>query len=325
VSWAAGGDYVGWCPLGYQNRPVVLPPRVKGYAVPRGSVTAPAAGATSAATIDGGGGLSGFNFVRKSDMGSPRLAERRFVVPGEAARAIRVSESPRALNRELKLGEAPAASVVRPVKTRPTFGDTAPEPRGDPATAIPPPIRRREAEAADKQYEARPPVGSRPTDLRSPREAAPASRQRDAAPELWRGGSPTERRAHPTDQRSPRWEYSAPRERDAAPQAPRAEPQRPGSWLSSETTQERDRSTRERNASPAPREPAHDVLRRFFEPANPGRSRGESSQGSTQRSEPPRPSTPQRVEPRSSSAPPSAPKPKSESPRASRPKKEKDN
>jgi hypothetical protein len=240
-----------------------------------------------------------------------------------------VAESPRALTRELKLSEAPAASLVRPVRTRPTVGDAAPELRSDPATTNPLPMRRREADAADQRHDdARPPIGSRPTDLRSPREAAreavPASRQRDAAPEVWRGGSTTERRTHPTDQRSPRWEPSAPRERDAAPQVQRAEPQRPGSWFSSETTREQDRSPRERSASPAPRQPAHDVLKRFFQPATGG-SRGESSQGATQRSEP-RPSTPQpqRAEPRSSS-PPSAPKAKAESPRASRPKKEKDN
>ena len=43
VSWAAGGDYVGWCPLGYRDRPVLVYDRFgrgnRGRAVPRGGTS----------------------------------------------------------------------------------------------------------------------------------------------------------------------------------------------------------------------------------------------------------------------------------------------
>jgi hypothetical protein len=316
VSWAVGGDYVGWCPLGYRDRPVVVPERARPHAVPRGSVGRAGAGTSVAAVAAESDNLAAFHFVRKGDMGSRRLGERRYAVQGEAARVMRVAESPRALTRELKLGEGAGAAASRTVKTRPTFGDTVPELRGDPATTIPLPTlgRRERVDGPDgRTYSARPQPGSRPTDLRSPREPEPAPRPR-AAPE---------RGVHPTDQRSPRWDVTQPQDRNASPRGvQRSEPQaaRPSPWTSREAPQERGIGERE---TPARREPEQDVLRRFFQPANEGRSRGESSQGSSsqgsvQRSEP-RAATPPRAEPkRSTPPPPSAP------PQRARPKKEKD-
>lgn len=321
VSWAVGGDYIGWCALGHRDRPVFPPPaRMNGHAVPRGSAAAAATPARSG-DVDN---LAGFNFVRKVDMGTRRLGERRFAVQGEAARAMRIADSPRALTRELKLAEAPAAAAVRTVKTRPSFGDTVPELRGDPATTIPlPTLRRRGRDEPDQpDYNARPELGSRPTDLRSPREQTPVPRPRDGSQDSWRRAVP-ERGTHPTDQRSPRGE-TPPRERDsAAPWQQRVQPQeaRPNSWIPRET--QRDQGARERSEPPARREPEHDVLRRFFQPANEGRARGESGQGSGQRSEP-RQATPQRVEPRRAAPPAPPPAPPAPAPRA-RPKKEKDN
>jgi hypothetical protein len=309
VSWAVGGDYVGWCPLGYHNRAVVPPARGPRYAVPRGTAGL-RADAAPPAPADGIPNLTGYNFVHKGDMGTRRLVSRRFAVQGEAARALRVAESPRALTRELKLSDTPVASALRTVKTRPSFADTVPELRGDPATTIPiPTLRRRDRddEAARRFDTRRSETGSsRPTDLRSPREAAPAARPRDGSSgDAWRSLAAPERGSRPTDRRSPGGDAARPRDtgRGAPAWAPRPQPQQ--------------------GEPPAPRrEGVHDVLRRFFQPANEGRSR-DGGQASP-RSEP-RQATPQRAEPRRSD-PPSQPPAKSQprpTPQA-RPKKEKD-
>jgi hypothetical protein len=318
VSWAVGGDFVGWCPLGYRDRPVVIAERARPHAVPRGSVGRAAAATSVAAAAGEGDSLAAFHFVRKADMGSRRLGERRFAVQGrDAAQVVRVAESPRALTRELRLSEGTGAVASRAVKTRPTFGDTVPELRGDPATTIPLPMpgrRERVDGPAGRSYSERPQPGSRPTDLRSPREPEAAPRSRTSP----------ERGVHPTDQRSPRWEVTQPQERNASPRGvQRSEPQaaRPSPWNSRVAPQERGIGERE---TPARREPEQDVVRRFFQPANEGRSRGEggqgsSSQGSVQRSQP-RPAAPQRAEPRRSAPQPPASAP----PQRAKPKKEKD-
>ena len=57
VSWAVGGDYVGWCPLGHRDRPVA------GFAVARGS-------SSSARSPE-------WSFARRGDMASRDLGRRR--------------------------------------------------------------------------------------------------------------------------------------------------------------------------------------------------------------------------------------------------------
>jgi hypothetical protein len=104
----------------------------------------------------------------------------------------------------------------------------------------------------------------------------------------------------------------------------RSEPQaaRPSPWIPRVAPPER--GIGERGETPPRREPEQDVVKRFFQPANEGRSggesgRGSSGQGSVQRSEP-RPATPPRAEPRRSTPPPQPSAP----PQRARPKKEKE-
>jgi hypothetical protein len=340
VSWAVGGNYVGWCPLGYRDRPVFGHDfgRTKGFAVPRGSEAR--SGTTIASTA--ANPVAGFTFVNKADMG--KRAQRRFAASADVARNVQVVDSQRAsLNRELKVADArPAAQAPRTVKTKPTFGDTVPELRSDPTTTIP--IFRRGDRKSDDDPDPRYRVDTRseghPTDRRSPRTVQPNRAEEPRWQTRPDAGS------RPTDLRSPRSTESsrAPdaraSERDADTRRSRplesAEPERrPTPWTaplrSSPPTERgtaRDSDVRERETAPPRREPERDVLRRFFQPANEGRSR---SEGGSERTPTPRTVTPRaeprapaptRVEPRRANPPPSTPRQPAQSERA-RPKKDK--
>jgi hypothetical protein len=135
VSWAAGGDYVGWCPLGYRDRPVLVYDRLgrgtRGHAVPRGG--------TSVAETP-------WTYVRRGDVFARDLARRRVQLDGNSVQQVRVLESAQArLTRDLVVTEAPPAvarAVPRGTSSRPQMSDTVPEMRGDPMTTIPV-VRRR--------------------------------------------------------------------------------------------------------------------------------------------------------------------------------------
>jgi len=60
VSWAVGGGYVGWCPLGRHDRPVAPWDHDRGHAVPRGGV----------------GRHGPWNVVRQSDLGARDIVRR---------------------------------------------------------------------------------------------------------------------------------------------------------------------------------------------------------------------------------------------------------
>jgi hypothetical protein len=338
VSWAVGGNYVGWCPLGYRDRPVFGHDfgRVKGHAVPRGTATH--------ATTTADNPVAGFTFVNKSDMGKRSLAQRRFAATADAARSVQIVDSQRAaLSRELKVTDArPAAArtsrnTPRTVKTRPTFGDTVPELRSDPTTTIP--IWRRGERKADDDQDPRYRVDSResrPTDRRSPRSTVQPNR---ADEPRWQ--TRPESSSRPTDRRSSRTPDTRASERDADTRRRQpleaAEPERraaPAPWTAPQRSSPpvergtpRDSNLRDRETAPR-REPEHDVLRRFFQPANEGRSR---SQGGSERSVTPRTVTPRaqprapsptRVEPRRASPPAPTPRQPAQGERA-RPKKDK--
>ena len=65
VSWGVGNGYVGWCPLGYRDRPVYAwGGQNRGYAVPRQ------------------GGHGGWNVVREGDFGQRDVARRRMPLTG---------------------------------------------------------------------------------------------------------------------------------------------------------------------------------------------------------------------------------------------------
>ena len=164
VSWAAGGDYVGWCPLGYRDRPVLVYDRLgrgnRGHAVPRGG--------TSVAETP-------WTYVRRGDVFARDLARRRVQLDGSSVQQVRVLESAQArLTRDLVVTEAPPAAVARAVprgvSSRPQMSDTVPEMRGDPMTSIP--VVRRRGRPVDGRED---PRGSRSPDRSRARRAGPCS------------------------------------------------------------------------------------------------------------------------------------------------------
>jgi hypothetical protein len=170
VSWATAGDYVGWCPLGWRDRPVAYAPgRVQGYAVPRGRGAEPNAWA----------------FVRRGDMGARDIAVRRVDPRPEVLGEVRVAESPRLrLTRDAR--ELREWAVPRGVNTKPP--DTVLGLAADRQNTIPSlmaaPRRRPSSSREDAARGDRPPrpensavvrdsrapeSSERPTDVRSPR------------------------------------------------------------------------------------------------------------------------------------------------------------
>jgi uncharacterized protein DUF6600/FecR-like protein len=175
VNWSAGGDYVGWCPLGWGDRPVYLPaPRVKGHAVRRGPVQAD--------TVP-------WTYVRRGDMGLRDLARRRVDPTQVATGELRVAPAGQArLSRDLRLVEGsglvstgqPAAggAVPRNVQLKHTPGDTVPELQADPKTTIRRPIPRRHREPEETADESggdgqQGQSGSRVGVPKAPRSSAP--------------------------------------------------------------------------------------------------------------------------------------------------------
>jgi hypothetical protein len=139
VSWAVGGDYVGWCPLGYRDRPVLAYDRLglaRGHAVPRGTTVAE----------------TPWIYLRRGDVGARDLTRRRVQLDSTAVQQVRVVDMAQArLTRDFAVTTVPAAAVARAVprntSSRPQTSDTVPEMRGDPMTQIP--IARRRGRPAD--------------------------------------------------------------------------------------------------------------------------------------------------------------------------------
>jgi hypothetical protein len=159
VSWASGGDYVGWCPLGWRDRPVRSWRGTGGVAVHRG--TRP----------------DGWSFVRRGDMGARDLSRRRVDSRGVDLGQVRVVDSPRARPsrdlREFGVRTGGGRAVPRGARIGPTPGDTVPDLRIDRLT-LPlgaDPQYRERAGAPTRGSERR---GERATDRRSarPRPAA---------------------------------------------------------------------------------------------------------------------------------------------------------
>jgi uncharacterized protein DUF6600/FecR-like protein len=137
VSWAVGGPYVGWCPLGFGNRPIIVHQR--GH---RGGPAIPRAGNGS------------WVYARQGDLTARDLSNRRVQVDPAELTQVRVVASPRArLTKDLQVVEAPVtptSSVPRNVRTKPTPADTVPELRGGNQTTIPFPVARRRREPEER-------------------------------------------------------------------------------------------------------------------------------------------------------------------------------
>ncbi len=268
VSWSVGGDYVGWCPLGYRDRPV------HHYGTGRG-----------------GDGHGGWNYARRSDLGSSDLARRRVDLQAEKLGVMRVADSPQARptrdGRSLDVQTAVPRSGAAPrnVRMGHTPGDTVPEIAHDNKTTIPAPMVRRSRPRDDDPR----------NDVRDdPAQGAerPESREREAVA-------------------TPRGSYSR---RDDEPAA-----NAPSSRERSTYSRDRDSDPRpapEPKAAPRSRDTDsdRDVLRRMFRPLTERPTSGDSGRTTSPRSEPR--STPRsepRVAPRS--------EPRSE-PRAATPRSE---
>ncbi len=125
VSWGVGGGYVGWCPLGYRDRPVYAwGGHNRGHAVPRH------------------GGHGGWNVVREGDFGHRDVARRRMPLAGIDPGALQVAESPSL--RPTRNGRSlVAANPTARASRRPTPGDFVRELSVDNKTTIPSPWRQR--------------------------------------------------------------------------------------------------------------------------------------------------------------------------------------
>jgi len=248
VSWAAGGDYVGWCPLGRGDRPAAWHGRERGHAVPRGSAAERSAGA--------------WTYARRGDLGARNVATRRVALNEVAARELRpITPQLERLGRDAQVapargGEyAGARAVPRNIQTRPTPGDTVPELRTDPATTIPFPVARRKQRTDDEKR----PQDAQPSQARQTRRsrfsesaAPPESGEASARPE---SGEASARPRSAAPEGEPE-ELSAWTRRRLVPVTP------PSERAGQEQTRQRDDSRRD-----------NEVLRRVFRPLSEGQSR----------------------------------------------------
>jgi uncharacterized protein DUF6600/FecR-like protein len=143
VSWAVGGPYVGWSPLGLRNRPIhVFDRRHRGlHEIPRVAHAIPRAGHSS------------WVYARQGDLTARDLVRRRVhVAPAELAQVRALPSSRARLSRELSVVEAPVnqSGPPRAVRTGPTIGDTVPELRTDNQTTVPFPVARRRREPEER-------------------------------------------------------------------------------------------------------------------------------------------------------------------------------
>jgi len=122
VSWAVGGDYVGWCPLGWHDQPVRPWGYHNGYGASRGRY-----------------GQDPWNVVRRGDLGGRDVARRRVgfdrIVPGELRAADSVALRPTRDGRSLRAGD----DAPRAISRRQTPGDFVRELGVDNKTTIPAP------------------------------------------------------------------------------------------------------------------------------------------------------------------------------------------
>jgi hypothetical protein len=125
VSWAYGGNYVGWCPLGYRDKPVPYGGR---RAVPRGTL----------AVTD-----EPWVYVQRADFSASDLATKiqLTVPPGEEMHPLQQPHARPDRNLHAALGGTETHTGPRGVKTRPGHGEAAAQPGAD--TAIPFPTARR--------------------------------------------------------------------------------------------------------------------------------------------------------------------------------------
>jgi hypothetical protein len=196
VSWASGGDYIGWCPLGHDDRPAAFAGRRAGRAVPRGTL----------AVSD-----QPWAYVRRADFASADLARRIQTTASTGQEIPAVEHAHARPDRDLHLadGGTTGRAVPRNVRPRPAPGGTTPELRADtPAAGAFPVARRRHREPdAEAPAPAGPPAAA----------AAPRASLAHPVPTVPAFGPAAESApSHPTDARHRAYPADA-RSREARP------------------------------------------------------------------------------------------------------------
>jgi hypothetical protein len=304
VSWAVGNDYVGWCPLGHRNRPVIVHDRNRGFAKPRGTVTVDAS--ESRAWV----------FTRRGDMAARDLARRRVDVRPDDIRLLKMMDSTQLRPaRDLRT----AVDAHAAVRTKPTMGDFVPELRSAPLSTIPSHlagqprhdgfggIESRDGlhDAGAAARERTPRDGSaHPTDVRTLNryrdESRPAAhptdqRGRERAP----ADAPTGARAIDRYRDNDRPPGTRDSDRSRSPERPRDTSSAHDAARTREAERPRERETQTQE---------RDVLRRFFQPTEP---RNEGNRAAP-RDEPRE--RQYRSEPRRNDPPPQAQRPRNDPP-----------
>jgi hypothetical protein len=123
VSWAVGGGYVGWCPVGRHGRPVAPWGGYRGHAVPRGRH----------------GSNDAWNVVRQGDLGARDVRRRRIGLEGIDPSALRVADSAALRPTRDARGLREGGAVPRAISRRQTPGDFVRELGADNRTTIPAP------------------------------------------------------------------------------------------------------------------------------------------------------------------------------------------
>ncbi|HET7290990.1 MAG TPA: DUF6600 domain-containing protein, partial [Vicinamibacteria bacterium] len=288
VSWAVGGDYVGWCPLGYRDRPVTL-----GRAVTRGSLASH-------------GTSSAWTYMRRADLGAGDVARRRVELGPEQVRALKVAEMAQARpSRDARTIEVRTAvprdgGVPRSTRSRMSPGDTVPELAVDNRTTIPAPSVRRPRPRQDEERRETPETPARSVGRDAPAGEPERPEVRAPRPSWSRRDDSTAGR-----EAAPRARETSPRDRE------------------SDRYRDRDDGTRGGpGAAPRSRDTDsdRDVLRRMFRPLaerpTPERSASPRSEPRSEPQKAPRGET--RTAPRTETSRPA-------SPPAPRPAKDRDN
>jgi len=319
VSWAVGPEYVGWCPLGYRDRPVLLYDNgYHGYAVPRGGTTLDVS--TSRAWVT----------ARRSDLTAVDLSKRAVARPPAELGAMRVLESAQLRPlRDFRVADVHALSSAVPrgeASRKPGIGDVVPELRYDNKTTIPQAYpRRHERQDGDRSNDRQDTPGvqamprlEHPTDTRGtegPKDRAndrPPTPGATVSPRSWeRRGDPRppsglseERAGHPTDTRAHATER---------PRVPSESGSRPST----------DGPAAGRDPRGDPNDDSHEVMRQFFQPLAEPRSGSDGRGDSGRRPRPESVASP-RSDPRqpgtegnkaATPRPPAQPPPQSAKPR----------
>ena len=276
VSWAVSDSYVGWCPLGYRDRPLYVNinvnintrdrNRFRGHASPRSTWT----------------------YARRSDMGHRGEGGRaRWTRPDNTA-DLKVFDSPSVrLDRTLRPTRAAADRAIGRINRGP--GDVVPELRNDPKYLhIQPHGRQRDIEVKQNLQNSERDAAATPSRRPQRVDRDTTSQRPDERGRVWRtrpgADEPNTQRPRATPQSPPQQNRERPPVFRTQPEPARPDAQRPHARLQSQPEQpkerppvfrtrpegvENERGQRDRGSQGD--NTSREVMRRFFRPAEEGR------------------------------------------------------